>query len=121
MMLRYVFINLSPSDPTLQLDGIPQEVFSQEKAQTSISVNQEFTRSLKRQGHGEYRDISEGDFLGEVTGSKKMDAEWVLGAKDDFTTKALENLLVKKGTDIVSVKKKKDDGNHENSKNLCKF
>ncbi|OAY85877.1 Thioredoxin domain-containing protein PLP3A, partial [Ananas comosus] len=27
---------------------------------------------LKRQGHGEYREISEGDFLGEVTGSEKV-------------------------------------------------
>ncbi|GJN25695.1 hypothetical protein PR202_gb13557 [Eleusine coracana subsp. coracana] len=26
---------------------------------------------LKRQGHGEYREITEGDFLGEVTGSEK--------------------------------------------------
>ncbi|XP_020257385.1 thioredoxin domain-containing protein PLP3B-like isoform X1 [Asparagus officinalis] len=26
---------------------------------------------LKRQGHGEYREISEGDFLGEVTGSER--------------------------------------------------
>ncbi|KAK9134344.1 hypothetical protein Syun_013674 [Stephania yunnanensis] len=28
--------------------------------------------ALKRQGHGEYREISEGDFLGEVTGSEKV-------------------------------------------------
>ncbi|XP_072963945.1 thioredoxin domain-containing protein PLP3B-like [Typha angustifolia] len=27
---------------------------------------------LKRQGHGEYREVSEGDFLGEVTGSEKV-------------------------------------------------
>ncbi|KAH7683530.1 ATP binding protein [Dioscorea alata] len=27
---------------------------------------------LKRQGHGEYREISEGDFLGEVTGSERV-------------------------------------------------
>ena len=27
---------------------------------------------LKRQGHGEYREITEGDFLGEVTGSEKV-------------------------------------------------
>ncbi|PWZ38250.1 Thioredoxin domain-containing protein PLP3B [Zea mays] len=27
---------------------------------------------LKRQGHGEYREVIEGDFLGEVTGSEKV-------------------------------------------------
>ena len=27
---------------------------------------------LKRQGHGEYKEITEGDFLGEVTGSEKV-------------------------------------------------
>ncbi|KAJ1696724.1 hypothetical protein LUZ63_005236 [Rhynchospora breviuscula] len=27
---------------------------------------------LKRQGHGEYREITEGEFLGEVTGSEKV-------------------------------------------------
>ena len=27
---------------------------------------------LKRQGHGEYREITEGDFLGEVTGSEMV-------------------------------------------------
>jgi hypothetical protein len=27
---------------------------------------------LKRQGHGECREITEGDFLGEVTGSEKV-------------------------------------------------
>ncbi|XP_062102459.1 thioredoxin domain-containing protein PLP3B-like [Humulus lupulus] len=184
-----------------------KEVLSQQKAQTSSSVNQEVDldelmddpeleklhadriaalkkevekrEALKRQGHGEYRDVSEGDFLGEVTGSEKvichfyhhdfyrckimdkhlkslatrhldtkfikLDAENApffvtklgvktlpcvimfrkgiavdrvvgfqdLGGKDDFTTKALENLLIKKG--IVSEKKKddEDDGNHE--------
>lgn len=29
-------------------------------------------QALKRQGHGEYREITEGDFLGEVTGSEKV-------------------------------------------------
>ncbi|KAE8703820.1 Thioredoxin domain-containing protein PLP3A [Hibiscus syriacus] len=28
--------------------------------------------AMKRQGHGEYREIAEGDFLGEVTGSEKV-------------------------------------------------
>ncbi|KAF4378160.1 hypothetical protein CsatB_025007 [Cannabis sativa] len=184
-----------------------KEVISQQKAQTSSSVNEEVDldelmddpeleklhadriaalkkevekrEALKRQGHGEYRDISEGDFLGEVTGSEKvichfyhhdfyrckimdkhlktlatkyldtkfikLDAENApffitklgvktlpcviifrkgiavdrvvgfqdLGAKDDFTTRALENLLIKKG--VISEKKKddEDDGDHE--------
>uniref|UniRef100_A0A0E0BL14 Thioredoxin domain-containing protein n=1 Tax=Oryza glumipatula TaxID=40148 RepID=A0A0E0BL14_9ORYZ len=100
---------------------------------------------LKRQGHGEYREITEGDFLGEVTGSEKhlktlapvylgtkfikLDAENApffvtklgiktlpcvilfkkgiavdrlvgfqdLGSKDDFSTRALENILKMKG------------------------
>lgn len=29
-------------------------------------------QELKKQGHGEYREITEGDFLGEVTGSEKV-------------------------------------------------
>ncbi|KAH7683531.1 ATP binding protein [Dioscorea alata] len=127
---------------------------------------------LKRQGHGEYREISEGDFLGEVTGSErvichfyhrefyrckimdkhlkalaplhidtkfiKLDAENApffvaklavktlpcvilfrngiasdrivgfqdLGSKDDFTTRALENLLKRKG--IIDERKNND-------------
>ncbi|KAF4387016.1 hypothetical protein G4B88_024588 [Cannabis sativa] len=171
-----------------------KEVISQQKAQTSSSVNEEVDldelmddpeleklhadriaalkkevekrEALKRQGHGEYRDISEGDFLGEVTGSEKvichfyhhdfyrckimdkhlktlatkyLDTKFIkldaevsileyllkgiavdrvvgfqdLGAKDDFTTRALENLLIKKG--VISEKKKddEDDGDHE--------
>ena len=28
--------------------------------------------AFKRQGHGEYREVSEGDFLGEVTRSQKV-------------------------------------------------
>ncbi|KAM0936131.1 putative Thioredoxin domain-containing protein [Dioscorea sansibarensis] len=128
---------------------------------------------LKRQGHGEYREISEGDFLMEVTGSErvichfyhrefyrckimdkhlkalaplhidtkfiKLDAENApffvaklavktlpcvilfrngiafdrivgfqdLGSKDDFTTRALENLLKRKG--IIDERKYNDD------------
>ncbi|PPD99785.1 hypothetical protein GOBAR_DD03191 [Gossypium barbadense] len=77
-----------------------KEMLAQEKAQSSTSVNQEVDldelmdhpeleklhadritalkkeaekrEALKRQGHGEYREISEGDFLGEVTGSEKV-------------------------------------------------
>ncbi|XP_057821211.1 thioredoxin domain-containing protein PLP3A isoform X2 [Cryptomeria japonica] len=29
-------------------------------------------QALERKGHGEYREVTEGDFLGEVTGSKKV-------------------------------------------------
>ncbi|XP_020099476.1 thioredoxin domain-containing protein PLP3B-like [Ananas comosus] len=130
---------------------------------------------LKRQGHGEYREISEGDFLGEVTGSEKVvchfyhrefyrckimdkhlkalaplyfntkfikiDAENApffvtklaiktlpcivlfrngvafdrlvgfqdLCSRDDFTTRALENLLKKKGI----IDERKGDGDEE--------
>ncbi|KAK4360531.1 hypothetical protein RND71_019483 [Anisodus tanguticus] len=77
-----------------------KEVLAQEKAQSSSSVNQDIDldelmddpeleklhadriaalkkeaekrQALKRQGHGEYREISGGDFLGEVTGSEKV-------------------------------------------------
>ncbi|KAK9110624.1 hypothetical protein Sjap_018684 [Stephania japonica] len=77
-----------------------KELLAQEKAQTSANANQEVDlddlmddpeleklhadriaalkkevekrEALKRQGHGEYREISEGDFLGEVTGSEKV-------------------------------------------------
>ncbi|XP_010550425.1 PREDICTED: thioredoxin domain-containing protein PLP3B isoform X2 [Tarenaya hassleriana] len=131
--------------------------------------------ALKRQGHGEYREINEGDFLGEVTRSEKvichfyhkefyrckimdkhlkalaprhMDTKFIkldaenapffvaklgvktlpcvvlfrkgvamdrlvgfqdLGAKDDFSTKTLENLLIKKG--FLSEKKEDEDDN----------
>jgi hypothetical protein len=39
-----------------------------------INVQKEVEKRevLKRQGHGEYREITEGDFLGEVTGSEKV-------------------------------------------------
>ncbi|KAK4486013.1 hypothetical protein RD792_008675 [Penstemon davidsonii] len=77
-----------------------KEVLAQEKAQASSSVNQEVDlddlmddpeleklhadriaalkkeaekrQKLKMQGHGEYREITEADFLGEVTGSEKV-------------------------------------------------
>lgn len=137
---------------------------------------------LQMKGHGEYREIGEGDFLGEVTASEKaichfyhkefyrckimdkhlkalapthigtkfikLDAENApffvtklgiktlpcailfrngiaidrlvgfqdLGGKDDFTTKTLEVLLIKKG--IISKKKENEDDEedeyHEN-------
>nr|GEY89181.1 thioredoxin domain-containing protein PLP3B-like [Tanacetum cinerariifolium] len=77
-----------------------KELLAQEKAQTSSSFNEEVDldelmddpeleklhadriaalkreaekrQSLTKKGHGEYREISEGDFLGEVTGSEKV-------------------------------------------------
>ncbi|KAM7529680.1 hypothetical protein LguiB_033090 [Lonicera macranthoides] len=77
-----------------------REVLAQGKGNASSSVNQEVDlddlmddpeleklhadriaalkkeaekrQSLKKQGHGEYRDITEGDFLGEVTASEKV-------------------------------------------------
>ncbi|KAL5557388.1 hypothetical protein UlMin_039624 [Ulmus minor] len=182
-----------------------KELLNQGKAQPSSCVNQEVDldelmddpeleklhadriaalkreaekrEALKRQGHGEYREVSEGDFLGEVTGSEKvichffhhdfyrckimdkhlksltsmhvdtkfikLDAENApffvtklgvktlpcvilfrkgiavdrlvgfqdLGGKDDFSTKKLENLLIKKG--IISEKKKDPDEEEE--------
>ncbi|XP_030523979.1 thioredoxin domain-containing protein PLP3B [Rhodamnia argentea] len=185
-----------------------KEILTQQKAQTSTSTNLEVDldelmddpeleklhadriaalkkeaekrQALKRQGHGEYREITEGDFLGEVTGSEKaichfyhrefyrckimdkhlktlaskhldtkfikLDAENApffvaklgvktlpcvilfrkgiavdrlvgfqdLGGKDDFSTRALEALLLKKG--IVS--EKKDDEDDEGSEYL---
>uniref|UniRef100_A0A0E0L087 Thioredoxin domain-containing protein n=1 Tax=Oryza punctata TaxID=4537 RepID=A0A0E0L087_ORYPU len=79
---------------------------------------------LKRQGHGEYREITEGDFLGEnapffVTklGIKTLPCVILfkkgiatdrligfqdLGSKDDFSTRALENILKMKGISITS-------------------
>ncbi|PNY03863.1 thioredoxin domain-containing protein 9-like [Trifolium pratense] len=131
----------------------------------------------KKKGHGEFREVTEGDFLGEVTGSEKvichfyhkefyrckimdkhlkslstkhidtkfirLDAENApffvtklaiktlpcvilfrqgvavdrlvgfqdLGAKDDFTTRALEVLLIKKG--IIAEKKDVDEEDQE--------
>ncbi|XP_022775344.1 thioredoxin domain-containing protein PLP3B-like [Durio zibethinus] len=178
-----------------------QELLAQEKAQSSTSVNQEVDldeliddpeleklhadrigalkkeaekrEALKRQGHGEYREISEGEFLAEVTGSEKvichfyhkefyrckimdkhlkalalkhMDTKFIkldaenapffvtklavktlpcviifrkgiavdrlvgfqdLGGKDDFATRTLEVVLIKKG--IISEKKNDED------------
>ncbi|KAL6323724.1 hypothetical protein AAG906_002192 [Vitis piasezkii] len=178
-----------------------KEVLSQQKAQASSSINQEVDldelmddpelerlhadriaalkkeaekrQALKKQGHGEYREVTEADFLGEVTGSEKvichfyhrefyrckimdkhlkslaprhmdtkiikLDAENApffvaklgvktlpcvilfrqgiavdrligfqdMGGKDDFATRTLEALLIKKG--IVSEKKKDED------------
>ncbi|KAL8147722.1 hypothetical protein AgCh_005154 [Apium graveolens] len=78
-----------------------KEVLAQEKAHASSTSNQEEVdldelmddpeleklhadriaalkkeaekrQSLKKQGHGEYRDITEADFLGEVTGCDKL-------------------------------------------------
>ncbi|KAB8743219.1 hypothetical protein FH972_026494 [Carpinus fangiana] len=187
-----------------------KELLSQDKAQASSSINQEVDldelmddpeleklhadriaalkkeaekrEALVKQRHGEYREITEGDFLGEVTSSEKvicqfyhqefyrckimdkhlkslaprhLDAKFIkldaenapffvaklgvktlpcvilfrkgiavdrlvgfqdLGGKDDFTTKALEVLLIKKG--IISEKKEvaddEDDEYHEN-------
>ncbi|KAK4840196.1 hypothetical protein QYF36_002054 [Acer negundo] len=139
----------------------------------SLKKEAEKRQVLQRKGHGEYREIGEGDFLGEVTGSEKVighfyhkefyrckiidkhlkalapkhidtkfikvDAENApffvtklgvktlpcvilfrkgiaidrvvgfqdLGGKDDFTTKTLELLLIKKG--IISEKKEGED------------
>ncbi|XP_029130584.1 thioredoxin domain-containing protein PLP3B-like [Cajanus cajan] len=108
----------------------------------------------KKKGHGEYREISEGGFLGEVTGSEKVICHfyhkefyrckmhhsllqnWLsrlclvsyllfrqgvaidrlvgfqdLGGKDDFSTRILEALLIKKG--IIAEKKDEDDKDNE--------
>lgn len=139
----------------------------------SLKKEAEKRQALKRQGHGEYREVSEGDFLGEVTGSElvichfyhrefyrckimdkhlkmlapkyvdtkfiKLDAENApffvaklavktlpcviffrqgvavdrligfqdLGGKDDFSTRKLENLLIKK--DIIAEKKNDEE------------
>lgn len=77
-----------------------KEILAQEKGKASTTVNQEVDlddlmddpeleklhadriaalkreaekrQALSRKGHGEYREITEGDFLGEVTGSEKV-------------------------------------------------
>ncbi|KAK1275010.1 hypothetical protein QJS04_geneDACA016104 [Acorus gramineus] len=105
----------------------------------SLKREAEKRQALKRQGHGEYREISEGDFLGEVTGSERNAPFFVtklavktlpcvilfrngiafdrvvgfqdLGSKDDFTTKAFENLLIKKG--IINDRKDTEDSDAE--------
>ncbi|MQL96563.1 hypothetical protein Taro_029240 [Colocasia esculenta] len=178
------------------------EVLSQQKAQPSSATNPEVDldelmddpelerlhadriaalkkeaekrEALKRKGHGEFREVTEGDFLGEVTGSErvichfyhrefyrckimdkhlkalapryvdtkfmKLDAENApffvaklavktlpcvilfrkgiaidrlvgfqdLGSKDDFSTKTLENVLIRKGI-LDAQKEEKDD------------
>ncbi|XP_022132944.1 thioredoxin domain-containing protein PLP3B [Momordica charantia] len=38
----------------------------------ALKKEAEKREAMKRQGHGEYREITEGDFLGEVTGSEKV-------------------------------------------------
>ncbi|KAL1336840.1 hypothetical protein HN51_031261 [Arachis hypogaea] len=180
-----------------------KELLAQEKVQASSSSNQEVDlddlmddpeleklhadriaalkkeaekrQEWKKKGHGEYREITEGDFLAEVTGSEKvichfyhkefyrckimdkhlkslsskhidtkfikLDAENApffvaklaiktlpcvilfrqgvagdrligfqdLGGKDDFSTRTLEALLIKKG--IIDEKKYEDDEN----------
>ncbi|KAI4386777.1 hypothetical protein MLD38_004679 [Melastoma candidum] len=182
-----------------------KEILAQEKAQGSSSINQEVDldelmddpeleklhadriaalkkeaekrQELKNHGHGEYREITEGDFLGEVTGSEKVichfyhkefyrckimdkhlkslapihvDAKFIkldaenapffvaklaiktlpcvilfrkgiaedrlvgfqdLGGKDDFTTRSLEALLIKKA--IICGKKKGNEDDED--------
>ncbi|KAL3525349.1 hypothetical protein ACH5RR_013721 [Cinchona calisaya] len=147
----------------------------------SLKKEAEKRQEMKRQGHGEYREITEGDFLGEVTGTEKvichfyhrefyrckimdkhlkslapnhLEAKFVkldaentpffvaklaiktlpcviffrngiaidrlvgfqdLGGKDDFVTKTLEVLLLKKG--MIKENKEdeeEDDDYHEN-------
>ncbi|PSS13377.1 Thioredoxin domain-containing protein [Actinidia chinensis var. chinensis] len=187
-----------------------KELLAQEKAPASTSINQEVDLDelmddpeleklhadriaalkkeaekreiLKQQGCGEYREITEGDFLGEVTGSEKvichfyhrefyrckimdkhlkllavkyidtkfikLDAENApffvaklaiktlpcvilfrngigtdrlvgfqdLGGKDDFTTKTLETLFIRKGI-INEIKgDEEDEDDHENKR-----
>ncbi|KAI9081248.1 hypothetical protein K1719_036748 [Acacia pycnantha] len=147
----------------------------------ALKKEAEKREAWKKKGHGEYREITEGDFLGEVTGSEKvichfyhkefyrckimdkhlkslalvhvdtkfikLDAENApffvaklavktlpcvilfrqgiavdrltgfqdLGGKDDFTTKTLEGLLIKKG--IINEKRDEDDENDEDHEN----
>ncbi|AET03872.1 thioredoxin-like/ATP-binding protein [Medicago truncatula] len=182
-----------------------KELLSEEKAAQSSSINEEVDlddlmddpeleklhadriaafkkeaekrEAWKKKGHGEFREVTEGDFLGEVTGSEKvichfyhkefyrckimdkhlkslstkhidtkfirLDAENApffvaklaiktlpcvilfrqgvavdrlvgfqdLGAKDDFSTRALEVLLIKKG--IIAEKKDVDEEDQE--------
>lgn len=38
----------------------------------ALKKEAEKRQALKRKGHGEYREITEGDFLGEVTGTEKV-------------------------------------------------
>ncbi|KAI3692285.1 hypothetical protein L6452_32099 [Arctium lappa] len=187
-----------------------KEVLAQEKAQTSSSFNEEVDldelmddpeleklhadriaalkreaekrQSLTKKGHGEYREITEGDFLGEVTGSEKvichfyhrefyrckimdkhlkslatshLDAKFVkldaenapffvtklgiktlpcvvlfrrgiagdrlvgfqdLGGKDDFSTRKLEALLIRKGIIYETKKDEDEEGEYDESR-----
>ncbi|KNA08136.1 hypothetical protein SOVF_165340 [Spinacia oleracea] len=188
--------------------NLQKEMIVQEKTQASSSANDEIDldelmddpelerlhaeriaalqkeaekrQEMKKQGHGEYRDITEGDFLGEVTASElvichfyhrefyrckimdkhlkalapkyldtkflKLDAENApffisklgiktlpcvilfrkgiagdrlvgfqdVGGKDDFPTRRLENLLIKKG--MIKDKEKEDEEDYSESK-----
>lgn len=187
-----------------------KELLTEEKAQASASADQEVDldelmddpeleklhadriaalkkeaekrQELKRHGHGEYREITEAEFLGEVTGSvnvichfyhrefyrckivdkhlksltpKYMDTKFIkldaenapffvaklgiktlpcmilfrngiagdriigfqdLGGKDDFSTKTLETLLLKKGI-IKEKKEEEDEDDYHETKN----
>ncbi|KAM1261743.1 hypothetical protein ACFX13_027675 [Malus domestica] len=150
----------------------------------ALKKEAEKREALKRKGHGEYRDITEGDFLGEVTRTEKvichfyhrefyrckimdkhlktlalkhvdskfirLDAENApffvtklgiktlpcvilfrkgvavdrlvgfqeVGTKDDFSTRALEVALIKKG--IISEKKEDDDGYLEGGRRIVR-
>ncbi|XP_058084951.1 thioredoxin domain-containing protein PLP3A-like [Magnolia sinica] len=152
----------------------------------ALKKEAEKRQALKRQGHGEYREISEGEFLGEVTGSEqvvchfyhrefyrckivdkhlkalaprhletkfiKMDAENApffvsklaiktlpcvilfrngvaidrlvgfqdLGGKDDFTTAALENILIKKGIIKEQKDSEEDDNDDDGDNSKCR-
>ncbi|KAF6175681.1 hypothetical protein GIB67_022683 [Kingdonia uniflora] len=147
----------------------------------ALKKDAEKRQALQRKGHGEYRQISEGDFLGEVTGSEKvichfhhrefyrckimdkhlkslaaryLDAKFItldaenspffvsklgvktlpcvilfrqgiavdrlvgfedLGAKDDFSTRTLELVLIQKG--IINEKKPDEDDEENNGDN----
>uniref|UniRef100_A0A0E0DNY6 Thioredoxin domain-containing protein n=1 Tax=Oryza meridionalis TaxID=40149 RepID=A0A0E0DNY6_9ORYZ len=118
-----------------------KEIVAKEKAQAASASHDEVDLDelldkevekrevLKRQGHGEYREITEGDFLGEnapffvtklgiktlpcvILFKKGIAADRLigfqdLGSKDDFSTRALENILKMKG--IIDEKKKDED------------
>nr|CAN68685.1 hypothetical protein VITISV_031964 [Vitis vinifera] len=97
-----------------------KEVLSQQKAQASNSINQEVDldelmddpelerlhadriaslkkeaekrQALKKQGHGEYREVTEADFLGEVTGSEKINIVFLLFDISRIMDKHLKSL-----------------------------
>ncbi|KAJ7944239.1 Thioredoxin domain-containing protein [Quillaja saponaria] len=96
-----------------------KELPSQEKVQASTSANQEVDldqlmddpeleklhadriaalkkeaekrEAFKRQGDGEYREVAEGDFLGEVTGSEKVICHFY--HKDFYRCKVMDKHL----------------------------